>query len=380
MSATDISRKHETRSALTALRPRRQEGTLRVLPDPSPGSASQAEGVTGRELRAAIGSFATGVTVVTSTSPAGMPLGSTANAVSSVSLDPPLVLVCLRNESETLAALLGHGHFAVNVLHQDQIEHAQTFAKPTTGEIWDGVGHRVSAHQLPLLEGSLATLQCKLHDVADGGDHKIVIGRVLEVEHPEAHQDPLLFYRGAFAQLDQPEEDQATAVGATAEDVFLPTADGDLRLVPVEHGEGSPLTSVIALVGQPQDSTGALVYLHAACIFGDALGHLHCRRRASLQAAMRRIRAARSGVLVYHRDDSSPFAGCCAGTPEVQAPEVPDAAKPLGALRDALDRLRLSGVLLLRPEHAEGGLNPLALGLDVAAVEPIVHLHEQAGG
>jgi flavin reductase (DIM6/NTAB) family NADH-FMN oxidoreductase RutF len=139
MSATDISRKHETRNARSALqRPRRQEGALRVRPDPSP-EPSRAGGVTGRELCAAIGSFATGVTVVTSTSPDGMPLGSTANAVSSVSLDPPLVLVCLRNDSETLAALLGHGHFALNVLHQDQIEHAQAFAKPSSpksGTAW----------------------------------------------------------------------------------------------------------------------------------------------------------------------------------------------------------------------------------------------------
>jgi 3-hydroxy-9,10-secoandrosta-1,3,5(10)-triene-9,17-dione monooxygenase reductase component len=144
-------------------------------------------------LRAALGHFATGVTVVTAAA-GGARHGSTANAVSSVSLAPPLLLVCLRDESNTLAALLDSGRFAVNVLHASQRPLAQRFARRDAG--WDGVAHRDG-----LLDGALATLECAVHDVAGGGDHRIVVGRVLAVEHPDEHAPPLLFYRGAYRGL-----------------------------------------------------------------------------------------------------------------------------------------------------------------------------------
>ena len=143
------------------------------------------------ELRAALGHFATGVTVVTAA--AGDSLqGTTANAVSSVSLDPPLLLVCLREESLTLAALLESGRFAVNVLHARQQHLARRFAR--RGAEWDGVAHRDG-----LLEGALATIECTVHDVADGGDHRIVVGLIHAVDYPDEHAPPLLFYRGAYA-------------------------------------------------------------------------------------------------------------------------------------------------------------------------------------
>src|SRR5215210_4299284 len=89
------------------------------------------------DLRAVMARFATGVTVVTTAGP----LGSTANAVSSVSLDPPLVLVCLREESETLAGLRASGAYAINVLAEHQHELADRFARPASGGQWDGVSH-----------------------------------------------------------------------------------------------------------------------------------------------------------------------------------------------------------------------------------------------
>jgi len=151
-------------------------------------------------LRAAMGHFATGVTVVTV---AGRELtGSTVNAITSVSLDPPLLLVCLRDDSRTLACLLETGRFGVNVLHEDQGALAQRFAKRGTG--FEEVGFSDGANTgAPLLHGALATLECAVHDVADGGDHRIVVGRVLAVDHPEDHAPPLIFYRGAFARLGQ---------------------------------------------------------------------------------------------------------------------------------------------------------------------------------
>jgi flavin reductase (DIM6/NTAB) family NADH-FMN oxidoreductase RutF len=143
------------------------------------------------DLRAALGHFATGVTVVSAAS-GDARHGTTANAVSSVSLDPPLLLVCLRDESLTLAAVLESGRFVVNVLHAEQRELAERFAR--RGAHWDGVAHRDGR-----LHGALATLECEVHDVADGGDHRIVVGRIRTADYPGEHAPPLLFYRGAYA-------------------------------------------------------------------------------------------------------------------------------------------------------------------------------------
>ncbi|HWH94851.1 MAG TPA: flavin reductase family protein [Baekduia sp.] len=144
-----------------------------------------------------MGHFATGVTVITA--PGAPPRGSTVNAITSVSLDPPLLLVCLRDESRTLAALMAARHFGVNILHEDQQALAHRFARRHP-EPFSGVGHRVGpASGAALLHDALATIECAVHDVADGGDHRIVVGRVLAVDHPESHAPPpLLFYRGAF--------------------------------------------------------------------------------------------------------------------------------------------------------------------------------------
>ena len=123
-------------------------------------------------LRAAMGHFATGVTVVTASGRDRH--GSTVNAITSVSLDPPLLLVCLRSDSHTLAALLESGRFGVNVLHETQQAIARRFAR--RGAAWDGVGrHEGPLTGAPLVDGALATFECAVHDVADGGDHQIVI-------------------------------------------------------------------------------------------------------------------------------------------------------------------------------------------------------------
>jgi flavin reductase (DIM6/NTAB) family NADH-FMN oxidoreductase RutF len=329
--------------------------------------------VAGAELRAAIGHFATGVSVVTSATHDGRPIGSTANALSSVSLDPPLVLVCLREESETLGALLDHGRFAINVLAGDQLPLAERFASRSRQNTWEGVGHRTSAHGVPLLDGTVATLECALHDIVDGGDHRIVIGRVLEVEHPEAHVSPLVFYRGAFSHLPAPPEPhpprRADTLPTSLPEVFIPTRDGDITLVPVEE-QRRATTSVIALVGQPRASSGSLVYLHRGCFLGDALGHLRCRRGLALREALQRIRAEGTGVVVYHRDDASPFAGCCIEGFAAGSPRRAPAEETMHSLRRALTELQLHEVRLLRCRTEPDPLAPFPLNLDVAVIEP----------
>lgn len=148
-------------------------------------------------LRAAMGNFATGVAVVTAADAEGRPFGTTANAISSLSLRPPLVLACLRRESETLAAIHSGQRFAINLLAAGQRALAERFARAAAVDTWAGVGHRL-ADGVPVLDATLATVECALHDRADGGDHEIVIGRVVGVEHAEERADPLLFYRGGF--------------------------------------------------------------------------------------------------------------------------------------------------------------------------------------
>jgi flavin reductase (DIM6/NTAB) family NADH-FMN oxidoreductase RutF len=161
----------------------------------------RAAGVPGDHLRAAMGMFATGVTVITTRDRDGRAFGTTANAVSSVSLRPPLVLACLREESETLAALLERRRFAINVLHRSQTELSDRFARPTRDDTWETVSHR-SVGDIPLLDGAIATLQCDLHDIADGGDHSVVVGHVTGLQRtgPE-DAEPLLFYAGAYRSL-----------------------------------------------------------------------------------------------------------------------------------------------------------------------------------
>jgi flavin reductase (DIM6/NTAB) family NADH-FMN oxidoreductase RutF len=167
---------------------------------------TRMEEVTAAELRLAMGHFATGVTVVTSVAADGRPVGTTANAVSSLSLDPPLLLVCFDRSSQTLEAVGAHGAFAVNVLAAPQQELSANFARRGLAAAWDGVRHRPGLTRSPRLHDVLATLECTVEHRFPGGDHEIVIGRVLATEIADTgtgdtESPPLLFWRGRYASL-----------------------------------------------------------------------------------------------------------------------------------------------------------------------------------
>ncbi|MSO41558.1 MAG: flavin reductase [Solirubrobacterales bacterium] len=149
-------------------------------------------------LRGALAAYPTGVTVVTAMGSAG-PSGLTANAVTSLSLDPPLMLACLDRGSRTLASVRSSGRFAVNGLAAGLSELATRFgSKDPEPEQWRGV--EWTEHQgVPRIEGCLFWIACELRDLIDGGDHLIVTGNVLEAEAINAH--PLLFHRGAYRDL-----------------------------------------------------------------------------------------------------------------------------------------------------------------------------------
>jgi flavin reductase (DIM6/NTAB) family NADH-FMN oxidoreductase RutF len=150
-------------------------------------------------FREVIGSFATGVAIVTAHGPEG-PAGLTTNAVSSVSLDPMLILVCFDNASRTLPVVRAAGRFAVNVLRAGQEELAQVFAsKRVATEKFESVTHTV-AHGVPVLDDALAWIACDLDALHAAGDHTIGVGRVTQL-HADAAGDPLVFFRGRFARL-----------------------------------------------------------------------------------------------------------------------------------------------------------------------------------
>jgi 3-hydroxy-9,10-secoandrosta-1,3,5(10)-triene-9,17-dione monooxygenase reductase component len=164
------------------------------------GCVERYEAVTPDELRLAMAQFATGVTIVTSRDGVGTPVGTTANAVCSVSLDPPLVLVCLDRKSLTLQAVRDHGAFVLNVLGEAQRDLCAAFARRGSDGAWDGVRHHLCPTATPALSEALATLDCSVDRIDPGGDHEIVIGRVVETCIQDGSA-PLLFHRGAYARL-----------------------------------------------------------------------------------------------------------------------------------------------------------------------------------
>jgi len=154
--------------------------------------------VSASEFRQAMGHFATGVTVVTSIGDDDEPVGTTASAVTSLSLDPPLVLVCFDRASLTLRAIRSHGAFVVNVLAAPQKQLSANFARRGLAAAWNGVRHRPGPTGSPRLHGVLAALECTVENRLPGGDHEIVIGRVRDVETGDESAAPLLYFRGSY--------------------------------------------------------------------------------------------------------------------------------------------------------------------------------------
>jgi flavin reductase (DIM6/NTAB) family NADH-FMN oxidoreductase RutF len=156
------------------------------------------DGVSSDEFRTALGAYATGVTVVTAIGPNG-PSGATANAVTSLSLDPPMMLACLDRGSRTLTSVRAQGRFGVNALAAGQEAVARRFSgKEPEAEKWESVEWSES-DGLPRLAGGLMWVACELRDLIDGGDHLILTGNVLAAESGEGR--PLLFHRGAYRDL-----------------------------------------------------------------------------------------------------------------------------------------------------------------------------------
>ena len=152
-----------------------------------------------RTLRDALGCFATGVTVVTCLDDDGRPFGLTVNSFTSVSLDPPLLLVCIAKRARCAAALASAPHFAVNVLQTGQQPASIRFS--TSDEDRFGTTPWSSGETgAPVLMESLCVFECDRQAVHDGGDHDILVGQVIRASF-DPTLDPLLYFRGRYRRL-----------------------------------------------------------------------------------------------------------------------------------------------------------------------------------
>ncbi|MFN8829632.1 MAG: flavin reductase family protein [Labrys sp. (in: a-proteobacteria)] len=152
-----------------------------------------------RTFRSALGAFATGVTIVSAAHPTAGLIGITANSFNSVSLDPPLVLFSIARTATSLPAFLESPGFAVNVLRDDQRALSDHFARSGPDK-WARVPHLIGLNGAPILPGAIAAFDCERYATHDGGDHVIVLGRVVALEHDHAGQ-PLLYFRGRYRAL-----------------------------------------------------------------------------------------------------------------------------------------------------------------------------------
>ena len=148
-------------------------------------------------FRSALTKFASGVTIVTVATD-GELHGMTASSFASVSLVPPLVLVCLDKTSRTLTLVAQSGSFAVNVLRSDQQEASQAFSRPGT-KPFASLAHHTGSNGAPVLDDAIAVLECSTFRVFEAGDHEVVLGEVTATA--VAGGDPLVYYGGAYRSL-----------------------------------------------------------------------------------------------------------------------------------------------------------------------------------
>ncbi len=149
-------------------------------------------------FRQLLGRFATGVTVLTARDPAGRPHGMTANSLSSISLEPPLLLMAIDHTASMHGLLTTTREFAVNILSSTQEMLSRRFAEERD-ERFDGIGYRESPRGMILLDGALAQIECERIALHEAGDHTLLIGRVVAGTAFEGH--PLCYFRGGYTGL-----------------------------------------------------------------------------------------------------------------------------------------------------------------------------------
>jgi 3-hydroxy-9,10-secoandrosta-1,3,5(10)-triene-9,17-dione monooxygenase reductase component len=149
-------------------------------------------------FRSVLGHFATGVTIITAVDD-DEPVGIAANSFTSLSLDPPLILFCVARSSSTWPRIERAGTFAVNILGEGHEELSQLFARHGADR-FGNTPWRIGVSGAPVLEDAIAYVDCRLEAEYPGGDHKIIVGRVLDLDMREGSR-PLLFYRGGYQRM-----------------------------------------------------------------------------------------------------------------------------------------------------------------------------------
>lgn len=265
-------------------------GTNRIIRDLL---AQPLEAFDPRSLRSAFGSFMTGVTVVTTIDETGQPRGFTANSFTSVSLDPPLLLICIGKAAASCATFSKAPGFAVNILAEDQKTVSANFASKRPDKFTDVGWHR-SAQGMPLIDGALSWFECVRSEVIDAGDHVILLGAIRSFATREAN--PLGYARGGYVTLglEQAAVNAASAsrtiVGAILECggqlVVERAATGKLRLPEVGRSGDSGTASLLqaqfrssgldaqlgflfAVFENPQTRVQSIYYRGDAALTGD---------------------------------------------------------------------------------------------------------------
>jgi len=235
------------RHMMTLTAPKRVNAALRYFLGASRQGAAEPKGRSmtstfdAADFRKALGAYPTGVTIVTTLSADGVPRGLTANSFTSVSLDPPLVLVCLGKSTSSHAVFTATDRFAVNVLAEDQRAVSSLFASKSPDKFAQAAWHAGDTGA-PLIDGAAANFDCRVHQQVDAGDHTILIGRVVAVDHQP--QRPLGYCRGAYVGFDLVQQAQAAAARQARVSAVLETPQGVLL---IDGSDGWTLPSAPSL-------------------------------------------------------------------------------------------------------------------------------------
>jgi len=160
---------------------------------------TRPESLTKTEFCRACAKFPTGVTIVTVLDAEGCPHGMTASSFTSVSLEPPLVLVCVDHRASVLAHLRRAQHISINILSEGQQDLSAHFARPGHDR-FTGVEWEAGQGGVPLISGALARFECSIHRMVDAGDHTILIAEVLDAEYHDGR--PLVYFGSSYHKLD----------------------------------------------------------------------------------------------------------------------------------------------------------------------------------
>lgn len=155
-------------------------------------------------LRKIMGKFATGVAIATTIDNENKPIGITINSLTSVSLNPPLLLFCITKNSSTLNAFQTSQNFAINIMAENQIELSRRFAKNNFDK-FENIEIKSSHNKMPIFENSLAIFDCKKNAQYDGGDHIIFLGEI-ENAQAELNNSPLIYFSGHYEKIEEARE------------------------------------------------------------------------------------------------------------------------------------------------------------------------------